>query len=269
MKIEEITIKDLTIDKYNARGGEWVKDEELIDSIKSLGVLEPLLVRTIGKKYGIVCGSRRYNAAISAGLKTVPCVIRELNDFEALGTSLQENMQRGNLDSVQTSDAIDQLWKLMNGGKSYDDKMKEMKKRFGLASRTVSQYLSVSKLSSTVKKILHHDAIDIGTAEGISTAKWKENEKEEAAQILSRIDSGDKRRKILSKMKEYQGKLSPKKAYRKVKYEEYIKTYSWRPRALYLSHAMDTATKKWELNYDGVIEKCVEDRFRKEGFVKK
>ena len=117
----------------------------------------------------------------------MPCVIRELNDFEALGTSLQENMQRGNLDSVQTSEAIDQLWKLMNGGKTYDQKMKEMKKRFGLANRTVSQYLSVSKLSSTIKKVLHRDAIDLGTAEGISTAKWKESEKEEAAGKIMQV----------------------------------------------------------------------------------
>jgi len=144
-----------------------------------------------------------------------------------------------------------------------------MKKRFGFGETTIQEYLSVSKLSSTIKKLVRHGDVDRQTASKISTSQWKENEKEEAAVILSRIDSGEKRRKILSKMKEYQGKMSPKKAYRKVKYEEYIKTYSWRPRALYLSHAMDTATKRWELDYGGVIEKCVEDRFKKEGFVKK
>jgi len=184
MEIKEIKIKDLVIDRFNARKGEWIKDEELIDSIKSMGVLEPLLVRHLEKKIGVVCGSRRYNASISAGLKTVPCVVKKMTDMEALATSLQENLQRGNLDSVQVSEALNDLWGMMDGKRSYDDKMKEIKKRFGLAPRTVTKYLSISRLSPTIKQLVADSAVDSDTAAGISTSEqWDEKDKEEARNI--------------------------------------------------------------------------------------
>lgn len=125
-------------------------------------------IRKIKKGYGIVCGSRRYNASISAGLKTVPCVVREMSDLEALGTSLQENLQRGNLDTVQEAEAVADLWELMNGGKSNEMKIKDFKKIFGFSEATVYRYLSISRLSNKIKKLVQVQEIDSHTAERIS-----------------------------------------------------------------------------------------------------
>lgn len=258
MEIKEIRIKDLEVDDFNARKGEWIPDQELIDSIKSLGILEPLLVRKLKKGYGIICGSRRYNASISAGLTTVPCVVREMNDLEALGTSLQENLQRGNLDTVQEAEAVADLWELMNGKKPYDEKIKVFKKQFGMSRYVVEEYLGISRLSDKIKSLVSHGNIDRKSASGISNEKdWGEEEKEQVADILADIDSGEKRRKILSEMKRDAGDLTPTEAYQKHKTIEKIRYYNWKPRYLWINKAMDKASKKWNVDYNGVIEECL------------
>lgn len=270
MKLQEIEIKKLEVDKYNVRKGEWTRDEELIDSIKSLGVLEPLLVRPLRKgiKLSIVCGSRRWNAATEAKLKTVPCVVKEMTDLEALGTSLQENIQRNSLDSVQEAEAIADMWELMNGEKTSEQKMKEINKLFGLSKTTIYDYLSLSRLSSTIKKMIPHGGIGVRSAVSIENSDWDKDEKEEVAEIISEINSDEETKmKVLSKMKEYDKELSPSEAFEKVKSETKIMTYRWRPRYLNTSKAMDKASKKWELGYDGVIDKCVTERLKKEGWL--
>lgn len=90
-----IDVDKLGIDTVNVRGGEWELDEEakqFVEDIKNNGIIDPLLVRPAeGDKYAIVCGSRRYNAAIEAGLAEVPCFIEEMNDVTAMGRSIAEN----------------------------------------------------------------------------------------------------------------------------------------------------------------------------------
>lgn len=70
---------------------------ELIASIKEKGVLEPIIVRAKKDRYEIIIGSRRYQATKKAGLKTIPAIIKEMSDVDALVTSLVENIQRGEL----------------------------------------------------------------------------------------------------------------------------------------------------------------------------
>ena len=91
-EIVYIDIDELGVDSCNIRQGIWDHDKEIINTVRTGGVRSPLIVRPIpptdGKKYGIVCGSRRYNAAVEAGLREVPCIILELTDIEAI----MENM---------------------------------------------------------------------------------------------------------------------------------------------------------------------------------
>src|SRR3989475_3152500 len=68
--------------------------EGLARSIKQVGVLEPLLVRPVGDRYEIIAGGRRYRAAADAGLLSVPCQIKDLDDIQALQASFQENEER-------------------------------------------------------------------------------------------------------------------------------------------------------------------------------
>jgi len=85
------------------------KLKQLIDSVRQYGILEPLLVRPIpGKpdKYELVAGERRYRAAKALNLPTVPVVIRELSDEDALALSLVENLAREDLNPVEETEAI-------------------------------------------------------------------------------------------------------------------------------------------------------------------
>jgi ParB family chromosome partitioning protein len=86
------------------------KLEQLTQSVKEHGILEPLLVRSLpDNKYELVAGERRYRAAAAAGLNEVPVVIKELTDSEALQLALIENLQREDLNPVEETEGILQL----------------------------------------------------------------------------------------------------------------------------------------------------------------
>ena len=83
------------------------KQQQLVQSVKQFGILEPLLVRPIaGNKYEIVAGERRYRAAVEAEITQVPIVIKELNDDEALHLALIENLQRLDLNPIEETEGI-------------------------------------------------------------------------------------------------------------------------------------------------------------------
>ncbi|MBW4637881.1 MAG: ParB/RepB/Spo0J family partition protein [Gloeocapsa sp. UFS-A4-WI-NPMV-4B04] len=89
------------------------KMEQLVQSIKAHGILEPLLVRPLpDRKYELVAGERRYRAATTVGLTEVPVTVRELSNDEALQLSLVENLQREDLNPVEETEGILQLLSL-------------------------------------------------------------------------------------------------------------------------------------------------------------
>ncbi len=116
-RIVDINIDELQVDECNIRGGAWDYDEELVRSVSERGIALPLLVRprkTASKaKYGIVCGSRRFNAALEAGLDKVPCIINEMTDVEAMGRSLEENILRKDIPLWQNIEWIGGMYDIL------------------------------------------------------------------------------------------------------------------------------------------------------------
>jgi ParB family chromosome partitioning protein len=82
---------------------------ELSQSIREQGVLQPILVRPTGKNWQIVAGERRYKAALLAGLKQIPCIVRELSDNATLEIALIENIQRQNLNPLEEAASYQEL----------------------------------------------------------------------------------------------------------------------------------------------------------------
>jgi ParB/RepB/Spo0J family partition protein len=230
--LKEIKTSELVVDKFNVRGDDWDNDEELVDSIKSQGVLEPLLVRPVksqkekypkNKTYSIVCGGRRWHGAMEGRLKTVPCVIRnDLSDLTTLGTSLAENIERNSLTKFQESQGYKKMWDMMNGGKTYEQKMKDMKKIFGKKESTIKNYINIAELGEEILES-HRDVVekvDTNTLAGISTEKdWDEEEKVEAIEKLSEIESSKERRAALWEMKSRADEQSPAEALESIKKE--------------------------------------------------
>lgn len=113
--VSNTNIKDIAIQKIKVnpnqprRRFDPDKLKELTESIKSAGILEPLIVRPKGEDFEIVAGERRYRAAQEALLDKIPCIIRELGDTEAFEISVIENIQRDDLDPIEEAMAYKYL----------------------------------------------------------------------------------------------------------------------------------------------------------------
>ena len=101
-KVVDVDINEILPNRFQPRI-QFDEDEilELSDSIKEHGVIQPIVVRTIGDKYEIIAGERRYKASVLAGKETVPVIIKNLNDKDSAEIALIENIQRKNLTPIE------------------------------------------------------------------------------------------------------------------------------------------------------------------------
>lgn len=157
-KIVLVDVDNLGIDAVNIRGGEWDRDEELIESIKENGIIDPLIVRpaksSTGVKYAIVCGSRRYNAAIEVGLTEVPCLIREMDDITATGLSIMENKHRRDIPAWKYALKIGEMYKKLNHHGKRAEIVKIIMAKTGFSDSSVYRYLEVAQLPVEVIELM-------------------------------------------------------------------------------------------------------------------
>jgi ParB/RepB/Spo0J family partition protein len=105
-----VPLDQLDLAPYNPR--KTVNEaaiQELAESIRRQGLLQPIVVRRLGDRYEVVCGSRRTRAARVAGLAAIPAMVHELDDQAALEAALTENLQRADVEPMEEADAIDGL----------------------------------------------------------------------------------------------------------------------------------------------------------------
>lgn len=114
--------------------------QELMDSIKAKGVLEPIIVRPRGEKFEIIAGERRFVASKNLGLKEIPCIEMTVDDQEAMEISLIENLQRKDLDIFEEADGLKALMNL------YGYSHQEVADKIGKARSTITEIISVSRI---------------------------------------------------------------------------------------------------------------------------
>jgi len=132
---------------------------ELADSIKSVGIIQPITVRRISEnKYQIISGERRYQAAKLAGLKTIPAFIREANDTELLELALVENIQREDLNAIEIAISFQRLIDECN------ITQEELSSIVGKKRSTISNYLRLLKLPPEIQKGIQDNLITMGHA---------------------------------------------------------------------------------------------------------
>ena len=167
----ELELGDLGIDIANIRSGEWNYDEELVSSIKDNGVLEPLLIRSAdpktGFKYGIISGSRRYHASMEAGLKTVPCIVKDVDDVTAIGISIMENRHRSDISGWMYADKIRKMDDLINHGTGTEKKAQIIMAKTGLGRSTVYDYLAITDLPEETRELMKEPEMRSETVKGI------------------------------------------------------------------------------------------------------
>jgi len=134
---------------------------ELADSIKTQGILQPLLVRQSGGKYELIAGERRLRAAKLAGLFKVPVMVKEIKDIELLELSIIENIQRQNLNPIEEAEAYQQL---LNEFKLTQE---QVAKRVGKSRPAIANFLRLNQLPQEIKLSLKDGTLTTGHARAI------------------------------------------------------------------------------------------------------
>lgn len=136
--------------------------EGLSNSIRSLGVIQPITLRKDGDSYIIISGERRYRASQMAGLESIPAYIREVNDQDLETMALVENVQRQDLNPIEIAMSISRL--LEECGLTQE----ALSERVGIKRSTISNYLRMLTLPDTVQFALKSGVISMGHAKVIA-----------------------------------------------------------------------------------------------------
>lgn len=158
-EVYELPIEDVIPNKDQPRKNF---DEQslatLAESIKNLGIFQPIVVRKQKDKYQIVAGERRYRAALMVGLETVPVVVKNYNTEEMTEVALVENLQREGLDPIEEALAYQGL---MN---TYKQTQEMISARLGRSRSYIANMMRLLKLAASVQKDLIEGDLTVGQA---------------------------------------------------------------------------------------------------------
>jgi ParB family chromosome partitioning protein len=171
--IKELSVEDINPGRFQPRTNfDEEKLLELTNSIKNHGVLSPILVREVGlNKYEVIAGERRLRASKNAGLKTIPTLIDQKQDKDALESALIENLQREDLNAVEEARGYDRLKREF--GLTQD----EVAASTGKARSTVANSLRLLSLPAKVLDMLSSGKIEKGHAKLLASMNPLEAEK--------------------------------------------------------------------------------------------
>ena len=153
---------------------------ELAESIRQHGIIQPLVLRKIGDKYEIIAGERRYKASYIAGLTKVPAVIIDLNDNESAEVAIVENIQRKDLSPIEEAKSYK---KLLDRGYLTQD---QLASRMGKNQSTVSNKLRLLNLDEKVQDALLNNKISERHARSLLKLDNKEEQKEVLDEIIEK-----------------------------------------------------------------------------------
>jgi ParB family chromosome partitioning protein len=172
------TIQDVNLSQINAgrfQPREIFNEEslqELTDSIKKHGVISPILVRELGlNKFEVIAGERRMRASLQAGLETIPCLVEQKEDQDALESALIENLQREDLNAVEEARGYDRLKREF--GLTQD----EVATSTGKARSSIANSIRILSLPQNVLDMLSAGKIEKGHAKLLASMEPSEAEK--------------------------------------------------------------------------------------------
>jgi len=160
--------------------------ENLANSIKSQGIVQPIVARPLAKKngkaqrYEIIAGERRWRAAQMAGLAEIPAVIRDVGDDAAIATALIENIQRENLNPLEEARALERLIR------EFDLTHQEGADAVGRSRAAVSNLLRLLDLSDKVKPMLESRQLEMGHARALLSISNKTQQFDAARQVVKK-----------------------------------------------------------------------------------
>lgn len=154
------------------------KIEELAESIKQHGLIEPILVQDRGDHYEIIAGERRWRASLKAGLKEIPVLIRNYSEQEIVEISLIENIQRQDLDPIEEAMAYKRLID------EFKMSQEEVAKRVSKNRTTITNSIRLLKLSDKVQEMVINRELSEGQARALISIEDKEKQEALAEKIV-------------------------------------------------------------------------------------
>jgi ParB family chromosome partitioning protein len=164
-ELRKLPIDVLEPGKYQPRRDmDYDALEELASSIRSQGIIQPIVVRTVTNgRYEIIAGERRWRAAQLAELHEIPAVIRDIPDEAAIAMSLIENIQRENLNVIEEATALQRLMD------EFNMTHQEVAEAVGKSRTTVTNILRLLSLLPDVKTMVEHGDLEMGHARALLT----------------------------------------------------------------------------------------------------
>ena len=157
--IQNIDLSMIACNPFNPRKYRNEEElEELTQSIVNFGIIQPVTLRVKGENYEIVCGERRYRASLKAGLSTIPAIVKNYSDEEAMEITILENLQRRDINPVEESDSFGKLMEVRRY--SIDD----LAKQFGKTDKYIRSRLQLRNLIDEVAELLIREEITLGIA---------------------------------------------------------------------------------------------------------
>lgn len=155
--------------------------KELSQSIKERGILQPIIVSRVGDgTFRLIAGERRWRAAQLAGIKQIPALIKDVSSQDAIEIALIENIQREELNAIETAGAFQRLIE------EYNLTQDELSTRVGKDRATIANYLRILKLPDEIKNYINEGSISIGHAKALLTIDDKQGQLRAAKEIIKR-----------------------------------------------------------------------------------
>jgi ParB family transcriptional regulator, chromosome partitioning protein len=154
--------------------------QELIDSIRQHGIIQPLIVRQVGARFELIAGERRWRAAHEAGLTQVPVIIRSASDMEVLELSLIENLQRADLNPIEEAQGYARL------ANEFGMRQEDIALKVGRSRAAVANAMRLLDLHPQVQIWLAQDLLSVGHAKVLLALKAPEEQLLAAETVLRR-----------------------------------------------------------------------------------
>ena len=181
------------------------KLEELASSIREHGIIQPVVLRSTDGGYEIVAGERRWRAARKAGIKKIPCVIRELTDEQNMLVAIIENMQREDLNPIEEAEGVSRMIEV------YGLTQEQVSKGVGKSRPYITNSLRLLKLSDDVREMTREGKLTAGHARALAGIKDIEKQKKLALKAVKEGLSVRNIEKLAGEPAKKKSKVKPEK----------------------------------------------------------
>jgi len=217
-KTQELPISQIKVNPYQPRKEfDEASLQELADSIREHGIIQPLLVRSYKDHYQLIAGERRWRAAQIVGLKFVPVVIRDYNDQQMMEIALVENLQREDLNPLEEAEAYNKL--IQEFGLTQE----EVAQKVGKSRPAVANTLRLLQLPEEIKQLVAKNVISMGHARTILSLTDQELQHKVCKEIIEKNLSVRETEELIYSLQQKNVTRETKKA--KPKYKDPQWTY--------------------------------------------